>query len=358
MDAKELLEKYAQGERDFQGVELKGVNLNGANLSEINLKDADLTGAKLDGVNLTYAVLKNANLSASDLDKAKLMNANLESANLSQAYLRNTDFTGACLNEANFSQADFSNHKVNFQDAELYKVKLYKAQLQNCDLTNVIFNNANFSRANLEKAKLREASLEKCNFKHANLKEADLIGANVDGASFIGADLTYANLYRANIEQAEILGAIMPDGKIYEPDNYKIIVRTPGTQQQKVIHTDKAPEPPNSRNQAVIVNGMIFVAGQIGIDPRLNSILHEEDVGKQTEQIMANLEIILTEAGSTWADVVKTTIFLKNMSDFAAMNAIYANYFDAEIAPICACVAVSQLPQNALVQIECVALSR
>ncbi|ERT03895.1 endoribonuclease L-PSP family protein [Lyngbya aestuarii BL J] len=73
---------------------------------------------------------------------------------------------------------------------------------------------------------------------------------------------------------------------------------------------------------------------------------------------MANLEIILAEAGATWADVVKTTIFLKNMGDFAGMNAIYANYFDTETAPICACVAVAQLPQNALVQIECVALSR
>jgi 2-iminobutanoate/2-iminopropanoate deaminase len=206
--------------------------------------------------------------------------------------------------------------------------------------------------------------------ERASLKDTDLMQANLKGANLSKANLTNSKTYGWNIENVDFTQAIMPDGLVYEFENNqdksiegsnKIDFKKTQIKldsQPFIIHTDKAPEPPNSRNQAVIVNGIIYVAAQIGIDPRLNQILHEEDVGKQTEQIMANLEIILTEAGATWADVVKTTIFLKEMKDFAAMNAVYANYFDVEIAPICACVAVAQLPKNALVQIECVALSQ
>ena len=183
--------------------------------------------------------------------------------------------------------------------------------------------------------------------------KADLSGANLQKANLLNA-----KTYGWNIENADFTRAIMPDGEILNFNDLQRMYNLPIYQTRKIINTDKAPEPPNSRNQAVVVNGTIYVAAQIGIDPRLNSILHEDDIGKQTEQIMANLEIILAEAGANWAEVVKTTIFLKNMGDFPAMNAVYASYFDAETAPVCACVAVSQLPQNALVQIECVASSR
>jgi 2-iminobutanoate/2-iminopropanoate deaminase len=78
---------------------------------------------------------------------------------------------------------------------------------------------------------------------------------------------------------------------------------------RKIIRTEQAPAPVGPYNQAIVANGMVFVAGQISIDPQTNTVVHPQDVTKQTEQVMANLEAILTTAGSSWDDVVKTTIF-------------------------------------------------
>ncbi|NWF60825.1 MAG: RidA family protein [Fischerella sp.] len=126
---------------------------------------------------------------------------------------------------------------------------------------------------------------------------------------------------------------------------------------RKVIHTDKAPAPVGPYNQAIIATGqMIFVAGQIALDPNTGVISGEGDVTKQTEQVMANLESILTAAGASFADVVKTTVFLVNMNEFNAMNAVYAKYFDEAKAPARACVQVSRLPKDVLVEIECIAV--
>ena len=126
---------------------------------------------------------------------------------------------------------------------------------------------------------------------------------------------------------------------------------------RKVIRTDKAPTPVGPYNQAIVASGqMIFVAGQIAIDLRLGDILYRDDVTKQTEQVMAHIEAILTAAGATFENVVKTTVFLTDMNDFAAMNAVYAKYFDAETAPARACVQVSRLPKDVLVEIECIAV--
>lgn len=125
---------------------------------------------------------------------------------------------------------------------------------------------------------------------------------------------------------------------------------------KKVIRTEQAPAPVGPYNQAIAATGtMIFLAGQIAIDPRINEIVYENDVTKQTEQVMANIQAILAEAGATFQNVVKTTVFLKDMNDFAAMNAVYSRYFEGGDAPARSTVQVSRLPKDVLVEIECIA---
>lgn len=126
---------------------------------------------------------------------------------------------------------------------------------------------------------------------------------------------------------------------------------------RNVIRTDNAPAPVGPYNQAIAASGqMVFVAGQIPLDPKTAEIVGNGDVVKQTEQVMANLEAILTAAGAKTQDVVKTTVFLADMNDFGAMNGVYARYFDEASAPARACVQVSRLPKDVLVEIECIAV--
>ncbi|EGJ30860.1 MULTISPECIES: RidA family protein [Moorena] len=126
---------------------------------------------------------------------------------------------------------------------------------------------------------------------------------------------------------------------------------------RKIIRTPNAPAPVGPYNQAIAVSGqMIFVAGQIPLDPSTGEIVGDNDVAKQTEQVMANLEAILVAAGAKIPDIVKTTVFLADMNDFATVNQIYAKYFNEEDAPARACVEVSRLPKDVLVEIECIAV--
>ncbi|PAX56145.1 RidA family protein [Brunnivagina elsteri] len=125
----------------------------------------------------------------------------------------------------------------------------------------------------------------------------------------------------------------------------------------QVIRTDNAPAPVGPYNQAIVASGkMIFVAGQIPLNPQSMTITGDGDITKQTEQVMANLEAILIAAGATFNNVVKTGVFLKDMNDFAAMNTVYAKYFPEDSAPARACVEVSRLPKDVLVEIECIAV--
>lgn len=101
----------------------------------------------------------------------------------------------------------------------------------------------------------------------------------------------------------------------------------------------------------------MFVAGQIAIDPQVGDVVYTDDVKKQTEQVFANLEAILTAAGMNFKNVVKTSVFLADMNDFADVNAVYAKYFDEATAPARACVEVSRLPKDVLVEIECIAVA-
>jgi 2-iminobutanoate/2-iminopropanoate deaminase len=126
---------------------------------------------------------------------------------------------------------------------------------------------------------------------------------------------------------------------------------------RKVIRTEQAPAPVGPYNQAIAASGqMVFVAGQIALDPQTGAIVGEGDVVRQTEQVMANLEAILKAAGATFADVVKTTVFLADMNDFAAVNGIYARHFDEATAPARACVQVARLPKDVRVEIDCIAV--
>ena len=122
---------------------------------------------------------------------------------------------------------------------------------------------------------------------------------------------------------------------------------------RKIIRTENAPAPVGPYNQAIAAKGeLLFVAGQIALDPSTGEIVGANDVVKQTEQVMANLEAILAAAGAKFQDVVKTSVFLADMNDFGAVNEVYARYFEAARA----CVEVSRLPKNVLVEIECIAV--
>ncbi len=126
---------------------------------------------------------------------------------------------------------------------------------------------------------------------------------------------------------------------------------------KKVIRTDKAPAPVGPYNQAIATSGqMLFVAGQIPLDPQSGKIVGEGDIAVQTKQVMANIEAILTEAGTSWDNVVKTSVFLSDLANFSPMNQVYAEYFAEETAPARACVEVSRLPKDVLVEIECIAI--
>jgi 2-iminobutanoate/2-iminopropanoate deaminase len=125
---------------------------------------------------------------------------------------------------------------------------------------------------------------------------------------------------------------------------------------RKIIQTNNAPAPVGPYNQAIAASGeLIFVAGQIPLHPTTGAIVGE-DVSQQTEQAIANLKAIVEAAGATLSDVVKTTVFLKDMNDFAAMNAVYAQYFEEATAPARACVEVARLPKDVKVEIECIAV--
>ncbi len=125
---------------------------------------------------------------------------------------------------------------------------------------------------------------------------------------------------------------------------------------RQVIRTDRAPAPVGPYNQAIAATGQtLFIAGQIALDPQTGNLIETDDIARQTEQIMANIAAILSEAGADWSNVVKTTIFLTDMNNFAAVNSVYGNYFDPQEAPARSCVEVSRLPKNAIVEIECIA---
>ncbi len=120
----------------------------------------------------------------------------------------------------------------------------------------------------------------------------------------------------------------------------------------KIISTENAPAAIGPYSQAIITGGFIITSGQIPIDPASGTIV-DGGIEAQTRQAIKNLSAVLTASGSSLEKVVKTTCFLKNISDFAAFNSIYAEYFTER--PARSCVEVSSLPKGALVEIEVIA---
>ena len=120
------------------------------------------------------------------------------------------------------------------------------------------------------------------------------------------------------------------------------------------ISTTNAPAAIGPYSQAIRSGQLIYTSGQIALDPTSGELVGD-DVQAQTQQVLRNVQAVLTSAGTSLANVIKTTVFLTHMSDFQAMNAVYATYFD-EPAPARSTVAVAELPRQALVEIECIAL--
>lgn len=122
---------------------------------------------------------------------------------------------------------------------------------------------------------------------------------------------------------------------------------------KKIVHTPQAPKAIGPYSQANAINGMLFVSGQVPVDPNTGKVV--EGITAQTEQVMKNIGSILTEAGFTFNDVVKCTCFLSDMENFSAMNEVYAKYFP-ENPPARAAFGVVKLPLGALVEIDCIAV--
>ncbi len=128
---------------------------------------------------------------------------------------------------------------------------------------------------------------------------------------------------------------------------------------KEIIRTQAAPAPVGPYNQALKVSGaLVFVAGQIPLDPNTGELVGGDDVAAQTTQVMANIEAILIASGLAWDAVVKTTVFLADLTDFAAMNQVYATYFEEGQAPARACVEVARLPKDVRVEIDCIAVAQ
>jgi 2-iminobutanoate/2-iminopropanoate deaminase len=121
----------------------------------------------------------------------------------------------------------------------------------------------------------------------------------------------------------------------------------------RYLHTVDAPEAIGPYSQAAAVGGFLFTAGQIALDPKTMQVI-VGDAGAQAEQVMQNLTAVLSNAGCSWAEVVKTTIFLADMADFAKVNDVYAKHIGGS-RPARSTVAVAGLPRGVRVEIECVA---
>jgi 2-iminobutanoate/2-iminopropanoate deaminase len=122
---------------------------------------------------------------------------------------------------------------------------------------------------------------------------------------------------------------------------------------KRIIATDNAPKAIGPYSQAVVYNGLAFLSGQIPLDPATN-LMVEGDIVVQTERVLENLKGLLEACGSSLEQVLKTTVFIKDMGEFAKMNEVYARYFTGD-APARATVEAARLPRDVKVEIECVA---
>ena len=129
-----------------------------------------------------------------------------------------------------------------------------------------------------------------------------------------------------------------------------------GKVEKKVVYTEKAPKPIGPYSQAIIAGDFIFTAGQIPIDPKTNQVV-QGDIKEQTRQVFENFKAILEEAGAAFDDVVKVTVYMKDLSEFPAMNEVYSEYFKSS-PPARTTVEVSRLPRDVKIEIDLIAVKK
>ena len=122
---------------------------------------------------------------------------------------------------------------------------------------------------------------------------------------------------------------------------------------KEIIFTEKAPKPIGPYSQAIKVGNFLFISGQIPVDPESGKLV-EGDIGAQTHQVLKNIKAIVEAAGGTLNNVIKVTVYLDDMDDFAEMNEVYSQYF-SESKPARAAIEVSRLPKNVKIEIEAIA---
>lgn len=124
---------------------------------------------------------------------------------------------------------------------------------------------------------------------------------------------------------------------------------------KKIINTKKAPAPIGPYNQAILTGNTLYTSGQIALNPSTGQLVNES-IEVETKQVMENMKAVLTEAGMTFENVVKSSIFVKNMNDFSKINVVYGSYFTAETAPARETVEVGNLPLFVNVEISMIAI--
>ena|SRR5437660_8786889 len=125
--------------------------------------------------------------------------------------------------------------------------------------------------------------------------------------------------------------------------------------EKTVIFTSLAPAAIGPYSQAIRAGNMLFVSGQVALDPSVGKVIDDRSVGAQTRRVLENIQAIVTAAGASLESIVKTTVFLKDMNDFAEMNAAYGEFFRSA-PPARATVEVSRLPRDVSVEIDCIAV--
>ena len=125
---------------------------------------------------------------------------------------------------------------------------------------------------------------------------------------------------------------------------------------KKIIYTDKAPAPIGPYNQAVLVGNTLYTSGQIALNPATMELVLD-DIETETKQVMENMKAVLAAADMTFENVIKTTIFIMNMGDFARINTVYGSYFDEATAPARETVQVACLPKNVNIEISMIAVN-
>lgn len=127
--------------------------------------------------------------------------------------------------------------------------------------------------------------------------------------------------------------------------------------QLEAVITASAPAPVGPYNQAVKAGGVLYCSGQIALDPATGLMVGAGDVEAETRQVLSNLQAVLEAGGSSPGQVLRTTVFLADLGDFARVNAIYAELFSDGVSPARACVEVAALPKGARVEIDCIAIA-